>query len=47
MTPKFVLWGIYPREIKLLSHKILDPSVHRSFIYNSANLETTQMPFNT
>lgn len=47
MTQKFVLWGIYPREMKLLSHKILDANVHRSFISNSANLEITQMPFST
>ena len=47
MAPKFVLWGIYPREMKLLSHKILEANVHRSFISNSAHLETTQMPFNT
>ena len=44
MTQKSVLWGIYPREMKLLSHKILDANVHRSFICNSPQTGTNQCP---
>lgn len=41
MDPATVLTGIYSRS----SHKILQMNVYSSFIYNSQNLETTQVSF--
>lgn len=44
--PAIALFGVYPREGLIFSHKELYTNVHSSLIYNSPKLETTQMSFN-
>lgn len=44
--PAIVLLGIYPREIKIFSHKNLNINVSSSFFHYSPKLETAQISFN-
>lgn len=44
--PSFNLGGIYPKEMKICSHKNLYANVHNSINYNSQKVKTIQMSIN-
>ena len=45
--PAILLLGIYPEKMKALNLKrYVHPNVHSSTVYNSQDIETTQVPIN-